>query len=200
MTKKYNEGVAESNRKRVKHGGAVNARQNKGDKRYKLWTGIRQRCTNPNAAAYHRYGGRGITMCQRWIDSYTNFIADIGEQPEGMTLDRIDNNGNYEPSNVKWATRKEQANNRATNVVLTHDGLTMTLKQWAEHLGWEYGLIASRWKKGVRGDELFAVPKWERNKVYEYKGQVKTLTKWAEDTGIPYATLVWRVKHGRDLL
>jgi hypothetical protein len=163
MTKKYNEGVAESNRKRTQHGGTTNARQGKGDKRYKLWTAIKQRCANPKNAAYHRYGGRGITMCQRWIDSYTDFIADIGEQPEGMTLDRIDNDGHYEPHNVRWVTRKEQANNRATNVVLTHNGLTMTLKQWAERLGWKYGLIASRWKKGKRGDELFAPPVYTRS-------------------------------------
>jgi hypothetical protein len=162
MTKKYNQGVADANRERTKHGGTVNARLGKGDKRYKLWTGIKQRCTNPNNAAYHRYGGRGITMCQRWVNSYTNFIMDIGEQPEGMTLDRIDNNGNYEPSNIKWVTRKQQANNRSTNVVLTRDGLTMTLKQWAEHLGWKYGLIASRWKKGKRDDELFAPPVYTR--------------------------------------
>jgi hypothetical protein len=162
MTKRYNEGVAASNRKRTKHGGTTNARQGKGDRRYKLWIGIKQRCTNPNNAAYHRYGGRGITMCERWRVSYVDFITDIGEQPEGMTLDRIDNNGHYEPNNVRWVTRKEQANNRATNVVLTRDGLTMTLKQWAEHLGWKYGLIASRWKKGLRDDELFAPPVYTR--------------------------------------
>lgn len=135
MVKKYNEAVAESNRKRVKHGGAVNARQGKGDNRYKLWRSMWQRCTNPNAVAYHRYGGRGITMCKRWVDSYTDFITDIGEQHEGMTLERIDNDKGYEPNNVRWATRKEQANNRGTNVVITWEGLTMTLKQWAEHLG-----------------------------------------------------------------
>ena len=162
MSTKY-QGVSESNRRRVQHGGTVNARQGKGDRRYKLWVAIKQRCYNPNCVAYHRYGGRGITMCDRWCNSYADFAADVGEQPKGMTLDRIDNDGHYEPNNVRWVTRKEQANNRDTNVVLTHNGLTMTLKQWAEHLGWKYGLIASRWKKGKRGDELFAPPVYTRS-------------------------------------
>ncbi len=201
MTKKYNAGVAESNRKRVKHGGAVNARQGQTDRVYEVWKKIKERCNNPNSQHYHRYGGRGITMCQRWVNDFAAFREDVGEPPsKAHTLDRIDNDGNYEPSNVRWSTRKEQANNRSTNVVLTHNGLTMTLMQWSEHLGWKYGLIASRWKNGLRGDELFAEPKHERNKVYEYKGQYKTLAKWAEETGVSYNTLVWRVKNGKDLL
>lgn len=192
--------VAETNRKRVKHGGAVAAREGKSKRTYQLWRAIKDRCFNPNSQHYHRYGGRGITMCDRWRNSYADFSADIGEQPEGMTLDRIDNDGHYEPSNVRWVSRKEQANNRATNVVLTHNGLTMTLMQWAEHLGWKYGLIASRWKNGLRGDELFAPPKHKRDNPITYKGKTMTLTEWSKATGVPYATLVWRHKNGKPLL
>lgn len=155
-TRAYYQGTADSNRKRVKHGGTVNFRQGQRDPCYHLWLGMRQRCFNPKSKAYPRYGGRGVTICEAWGD-YAVFRKDVGEPPEhGMTLERIDNNGNYEPGNVRWATRKEQANNRATNVVLTWKGKSMTLKQWAEHLGWKYGLIASRWKKGLRDAELFA--------------------------------------------
>lgn len=194
-------GVGEANRKRVKHGAAVDARQGKYDPIYRLWMSIRQRCYNSNSQHYHRYGGRGVVMCDAWRDNFAQFRDDIGARPSPKhTLDRIDNDKGYELTNVRWATRKEQANNRSTNVMLTRDGLTMTLKQWAEHLGWKYGLIASRWKKGLRDDELFAPPEWERGQIIKWDGQYKTLTKWAEDTGVPYPTLAWRVKHGKDLL
>jgi len=162
MVRKYNQGVADSNRKRVKHGGQVNARQGEHNKIYKLWSAIKDRCFNPKSKHYHRYGGRGITMHQAWVDDYATFAAYIGERPKGMTLDRIDNNGHYEPGNVQWATRVEQANNRITNVFVTHEGLTMSLADWARHKGWKYGLIGSRWKKGKRGDELFAPPEYIR--------------------------------------
>jgi hypothetical protein len=164
MVRKYNEGVAEANRKRTKHGGAVNARQGGTSRTYKVWVSIKQRCFNPNMEHYARYGGRGITMHKPWADDYQAFINDLGEQPSGMTLERIDNDGNYEPNNVRWATRKEQANNRVTNVYVTHLGKTLTLAQWADRYGYKYGLITSRWKKGVRDDALFAPPRWSRSK------------------------------------
>jgi hypothetical protein len=139
-------------------------------------------------------------MCEAWVDSYETFKTDVGEPASGMTLERIDNNGDYEPNNVRWATRKKQANNRTTNVVVEHEGKSMTLKQWAEHLGWKYGLLGSRWKKGVRGAELFAPPEYTRGALIEFNGEAHTLPEWAAKTGVPYATLVWRTKHGKPLL
>ena len=200
MTRKYNQGVADANRRRTKHGATVDARSGNTDRLYKLWAGIKGRCLNPKHNHYHRYGGRGVTMHQEWADSFEVFRAAVGEAPTNMTLDRIDNDKGYEPGNVRWDKRKEQVNNRYTNVVIEWGGKTMTLKQWADHLGWKYGLIASRWKAGKRGADLFAEPKWERNRVVTYNGETKTLRKWAEDTGVPYETLHWRDKHGKPLL
>ncbi len=76
-----------------------------------IWQGIRSRCNNPNVRSYKNYGGRGISVCNRW-DSFENFLEDMGERPSGMQIDRIDNNGNYEPANCRWVTNYENQQNK----------------------------------------------------------------------------------------
>lgn len=83
-----------------------------GTSTYKIWTAMIQRCTNQKTPFYHRYGGRGIKVCDRWL-VFENFLEDMGERPEKMTLDRINNDGNYEPENCQWVTHKENCNNRS---------------------------------------------------------------------------------------
>lgn len=78
---------------------------------YYIWAGMRTRCKNPKATPYKNYGGRGISVCERW-NSFDNFLADMGERPPGLSIDRIDNDGNYEPDNCRWATQSEQTGNQ----------------------------------------------------------------------------------------
>lgn len=102
---------------------------------YMIWCTMRRRCNNPRNKKYPDYGGRGITICPRW-DSFENFLADLGARPSPEhSLDRRDNDGPYDPKNCRWATLKEQASNKRSNRILTHNGLSQTLTQWAKEVG-----------------------------------------------------------------
>lgn len=119
------------------------------DPEYNIYCGIKNRCYNKNHHTYKRYGGRGITMCDRWINSYENFIADMGRRPVGdYSIDRIDNDGSYSPENCRWATRSEQGNNRSQNHRITFMGVDMTMKQWSEYTGINNTTLSSRLKCG----------------------------------------------------
>ena len=103
-----------------------------GTPEHESWKQMKGRCNSPNHTEFARYGGRGITVCGRWM-SFENFLEDMGKRPSGMTLDRIDVNGNYCPENCKWSTAKEQARNKRNNVVLTIDGKSKTVAEWCEN-------------------------------------------------------------------
>jgi hypothetical protein len=98
----------EVNKARARHG---HNRKGHKSRTYTTWNMMTQRCLNPNNDRYYDYGGRGITVCERWLD-FANFLADMGERPEGTSIDRIDVNGNYEPTNCRWATSAEQGTNK----------------------------------------------------------------------------------------
>lgn len=105
-----------------------------GTRTYFAWRSMRARCNNPNHSAYANYGGRGIAVCKRW-ESYDAFYADMGEVPEGMSLDRKNTNKGYSPSNCRWASLEEQLNNQRRNVVLQRGGRKQTASQWAREIG-----------------------------------------------------------------
>lgn len=101
---------------------------------YRLWCGMKDRCGRVKAHNYKWYGGRGIRVCERWRN-FRNFLADMGERPAGMTLDRIDSDGHYEPGNCRWATQKEQVNNSRTVRLIEFGGECLTLSAWAQRVG-----------------------------------------------------------------
>jgi len=114
---------------------------------YRSWKDMRARCRNPNDTDWHLYGERGIRVCERW-DDFANFLADMGRRPKAYTLDRIDTNGNYEPSNCRWATSKTQANNKRSNVCITVDGDTRTAQAWSDYYGIKRETVLWRLKQG----------------------------------------------------
>lgn len=116
---------------------------------YRTWSGMRQRCHNPSNKGYFRYGARGIYVCDRWRDSFENFLADMGRRPgPEYSLDRIDNDGPYSPDNCRWATGSEQANNTRRNAVLEIGGERATVSEWASKVGVTPHLIFNRLAKG----------------------------------------------------
>jgi hypothetical protein len=111
------------------------------------WWQMRSRCNNPKDTNYKRYGGRGIKICERW-QSFQNFLDDMGPRPSPQhSINRVNNNGNYEPGNCQWSTPKEQANNRRSSRIIEHEGRCRTLEQWAETAGIQTGTLHYRLKR-----------------------------------------------------
>lgn len=107
---------------------------------YRIWSGIIGRTCNPDDNSYSRYGGRGISVCERWKD-FENFYEDMGDRPEGKSIDRIDNDGDYCPENCRWATDKQQTNNSSRNFLITRNGETKTLAEWCGGIDGDYNGI-----------------------------------------------------------
>lgn len=120
---------------------------------YKVWRSIIDRCTNEKCGCFRRYGGRGVNVYPGWKNSFEAFFGYVSELPHfgepGYSLDRIDNNGNYEPGNVRWATAKEQASNRSNTILITFNGESKTISQIATETGLSHSAIYQRYKKGA---------------------------------------------------
>ena len=176
-------------------------------KTFKSWDMMIQRCTNPNAPDYPRYGGAGITICNRWRNSFEVFLANMGERPEGTSLDRYPNkNGNYEPDNCRWATATQQQRNINRNVWVTHGGKTQLAVDWSRETGIPEGILRRRVKQGITGDQLFAstystFQGVKRNTDYMKKqitafGRTQTMEAWAKELSINLLTLKTRLGRG----
>ena len=114
---------------------------------YGIWANIKQRCLNPNNPRYADYGGRGITLCKRW-HTFENFYADLGDAPEGLTLDRIKNNKGYSPSNVRWVTRADNNRNSRRCVMVEIDGQSKPINVWCREFGVPYVTFKQRRRNG----------------------------------------------------
>lgn len=126
-------------------------------KTYAIWSSMLGRCRNKRDAGYHRYGGRGITVCDRWLD-FKNFLEDMGEKPDGMSIDRKDNNKGYCKENCRWATQKEQCRNTRRNVMLTYNGETKCLAEWSEETGISRGILKRRINQGFDAEDVLTAP------------------------------------------
>lgn len=141
-------------------------RQN--DKRlYSIWNAIKQRCNNPHNKSYHDYGGRGIKMCTEWADKYENFYywAMTSGYRKGLEIDRVDNDGDYEPDNCRWVNREIQANNRRNVKLYVIKGVSKSLAQWCREYNQDYYLARQRISKlGWSIEDALETQKWEKRR------------------------------------
>ncbi len=139
---------------------------------YQAWQGMKNRCHNPNDASFSRYGGRGIKVCDQWRNDFKAFLRNVGPRPSRQhSLDRINNDGNYEPGNVRWALADRQARNRSNNVLVTHDGETLTAVEWAERLGIPASTFRKRLEKGWTHERAVTTPLQHHQPPSHYRGQ-----------------------------
>lgn len=165
---------------------------------YYIWKTMKARCYNPRNKSFYRYGGRGVTVCDRWLESFENFLEDMGERPEGLTLERKLNKGNYEPSNCVWDTPKAQANNRDSNCLLTYDGRTQTIQQWSEEVPIKRATLLQRYHAGWDAHEILTTPVTDKSTHHQtdaitYQGRTQSLTEWAVQLNIKRLVLYKRL-------
>jgi len=133
---------------------------------YKIWSSMRQRCTNPKDKRYKSYGRRGITVCDRWMHSFKNFLEDMGEPPsKGYSIDRINNNKGYCKGNCRWATLEEQANNCEENIFKTINGITKTITQWSRIYKINSSTVFGRIRRNWDYYDALTIPVRKKNNI-----------------------------------
>lgn len=163
---------------------------------YRLWSNIKSRCNNKKLKSYQDYGGRGIRVCDRWSSSFHAFLTDVGMRPSrAHSLDRIRNDGNYEPGNCRWATAVEQAANRRSSL----DVAGLTTQQAAEITGLHKNTIVIRKRAGWSDEKILQTTKQtprsqKNNRILALSGQTKTMSEWARHLNLPVSTISARLR------
>lgn len=162
---------------------------------YFIWRGMLARCENAKRSSFADYGGRGISVCARWKKSFENFFKDMGSRPtEGHSIDRINNSGNYEPSNCKWSTREEQGRNKRNNRLITFRGKTQCVQEWVNELGISRDVIIARIDRyGWSVEKALSTPLSVI--MLEFNGKSQSIDEWSKETGISYHTLHYRINN-----
>lgn len=165
---------------------------------YVSWNCAKTRCYNKNSKYYKYYGGRGIRMSPKWVNSFETFYKDMGERPIGCSLDRIDSDGDYSFENCRWSTHKQQMNNTRSNILLKIGEETKSLKEWADFYGVNYLTANWRYHNGLPLEKIFQkeyLPK-SSHIIIEYNGERKPLREWAKVLGLKYTTARYRLING----
>ena len=163
---------------------------------YKSWSDMKSRCNNPRKLDYPDYGGRGIQVCDRWMNSFSLFLADMGFRPNGTTLDRIDVNGHYQPDNCRWATQKQQQRNKRNTRNVLFRGRSRSLAEWAEGLHLPYDVLRYRLNAGWTPEEAFTKPIRDLEDFLELDGVRKTKLQWCLEKGLTQNALLGRLSRG----
>jgi len=162
---------------------------------YRSWGNMKNRCFNPNEKRYSDYGGRGITVCDRWKNSFENFLADMGLKPTPKhSLDRIDNDGDYQKDNCKWSTHVEQQNNRSSNRFITIEDVTLTITQWEKKMGFNKNIIWQRLEDGWSEYDAVMTPVHVR--LITIENDTWTIAQWTDEMGYGKTVIHNRLNRG----
>ena len=167
---------------------------------HNVWINMKARCYNAKTTGFQYWGGRGIKVCERWVGSFRNFLLDMGRKPSPKhSIDRINNDGDYEPSNCRWVERKVQNRNRRGRRYLTFQGKTLTFAEWSDVTGIPQGTIFDRTAGGWSVERTLTSQLGATRKdavLISYAGRILTISQWSKETGLPKSTIESRLLAG----